>query len=144
MSAHDHDLLPNSPGVAQLVRRIFWRLNAELGVRRHSILTAADHSALFNLGDASKILDRVALLPNMADAETRARRDLLELFDVFNPLDALEQTIEMPAELIRAGVQVIKAPRALVCEHGFDPSTSIACPSCHPYHFSFDGSEARS
>lgn len=105
--SHDHDILPQSPAVSHMVRRIVWKLNAELLDARHPALPNSDHARFFDLAEASALLDRIALLPGMDRAEERARRDLLELFDVFNPLDPLEQTIEQPGGFIHCGVQVL-------------------------------------
>lgn len=92
----DHDILPQTPALSALVRRIVMRLNMELAERRHSLITAREHVALFDLGEASKILDGVAILPGMAVAEQRARRDLLELYEIFAPIDPMDQTIIQP------------------------------------------------
>jgi hypothetical protein len=105
--SHDHDILPRSPGVSAMVRRIVFRLNADLAFNSHPILTSREHNAFFYLDEASEILDRIAVLPRMERHEERARRDLLELYDVFNPLDPLEQTIEMPTPLVRMGIQIL-------------------------------------
>lgn len=84
MIARDVDVLPQSAAVSALVRRIAFKLDAELRFNGHTGLTTQDRSRLFVLGDASAILDRVALMPGMAQHENRARRDLLELYDVFD------------------------------------------------------------
>jgi hypothetical protein len=98
MNTHPHDLLTQSPGVSALVRRILVRLSGELAFNGHATISPAEGAGFFNLGDASAQLDRIACLPGMAEHETRARRDLLEIYDIFNPLD-LESTQEMPLNL---------------------------------------------
>lgn len=82
--SRSHDSLPQSSSVSALVRRIVFKLNAELHFNGHAPLTDTERSALFELGDASRILDGVAVLPNMAQHENRARRDLLDLYDIFD------------------------------------------------------------
>jgi hypothetical protein len=105
--SHAHDLLPQTQATSALVRRMVWRLNAALLENGHTALSNAEHAGLFDLATASYLLDRVALLPRMEQHEERMRRDLLELFAVFNPLDPLEQTIEQPGCFVSVGVQVI-------------------------------------
>lgn len=84
MSARNPDHLPQTPAVSAIVRRVAFRLNSELSFNGHKPLGLEERAALFNLADASKILDGVACLPRMARPEERARRDLLELFDLFD------------------------------------------------------------
>lgn len=95
---HPHDLLPQTPGVSALVRRILVRLSGELAFNGHPTLSTVEGAGFFNLADATAQLDRIACLPGMAQHENRARRDLLELYDIFNPLD-LDRTQEMPLNL---------------------------------------------
>lgn len=78
------DTLSRTPAVSAIVRRICFKLNAELAFRGHKMLSLEEHASLFDLGDASRILDGVAVLPGMAQHEERARRDLLELFAIFD------------------------------------------------------------
>lgn len=107
--SHHHDDLPRTNATSALVRLMVWKLNDALLSNGHHALTIREHAAMFDLASASEILDRIAILPRMADAEDRMRRDLLDLFAVFNPGDPLEQTIEQPgtAMLIDCGVQVL-------------------------------------
>jgi type IV pilus assembly protein PilA len=84
MNERTHDTLPQSAGVSALVRRISFKLDAELHFAGHPGLSHVERAGLFDLGDASKVLDRIATLPRMAQHEERARRDLLELYDVFD------------------------------------------------------------
>ncbi len=84
MSSRAHDLLPQSPSISALVRRVVFKLNGELRFNNHPALSHEETAALFNLGDASAVLDRIAILPGMAQHENRARRDLLELYDIFD------------------------------------------------------------
>lgn len=102
MNPHPHDLLPQTSAVSALVRRITMRLSGELAFNGHPTLSQVETAGFFNLADASAMLDRIAVLPGMAQHETRARRDLLELYDIFNPLDPLEATQEMPRVRIDA------------------------------------------
>lgn len=95
MNDHAADFLPQSPAVSALVRRITMRLSFELAFHGHPTLSQVEGAGFFNLADASMQLDRIACLPGMAQSEERARRDLLELFNVFHPVD-LEATREMP------------------------------------------------
>lgn len=85
MSDRNPDLLPQSPAVSALVRRIAFKLDASLVFNGHRRLSLEERAGFFDLGDASSMLDRLATLRGMAEPEARARRDLLELFDVFNP-----------------------------------------------------------
>jgi type IV pilus assembly protein PilA len=87
------DHIPQSSGVSALVRRVVWRLNAELVMNRHPMLTAHEQAGLFDLGEASRILDRIAILPGMAQHEERARSRLLDIYNIFDP-DPLEATGE--------------------------------------------------
>lgn len=93
--AHSCDYLPTSAGVSDLVRRIRWKLDAALHENGHARLTTAEHAALFDLGQASPMLDRIAVLRGMAQHEERARTRLLDLFNIFDP-DPLEATLEQP------------------------------------------------
>jgi hypothetical protein len=79
----DQDNLSQSPGVSARVRRIRVALDCALAFNKHQPLTTSEGACLFNLGDASRLLDGVALLPGMGPHEDKARRDLLELYDVF-------------------------------------------------------------
>lgn len=97
-----HDLLPQTPAVSALVRRVVFKLNAELHFHGHKPLTDAERVALFDLGEASKILDGVSILPGMAQHEERARRDLLGLFDIF------DQT--MPTAASESPIQTARRP----------------------------------
>lgn len=80
-----HDTLPQTAAVSAIVRRIVFKLNAELHFNQHRPLTDVERAGLFDLGEASRMLDLVAILPGMAQHEERARRDLLELYAKFNP-----------------------------------------------------------
>jgi type IV pilus assembly protein PilA len=91
---HDCDFLPASHAVAQLVKRIIWRLDANLLANRHKLLSSEERAALFSLADASAILDGIATLPGMALAEESARTRLLDLFEVFKP-SGLDDTIDI-------------------------------------------------
>lgn len=104
MNERNHDTLPQSSGVSALVRRIVFKLDAELRFNGHAGLSNAERAGLFYLADASSILDRIAILPGMAQHEDRARRDLLELFDVF------DQTMPTSVPPIPAGKVVIDCP----------------------------------
>lgn len=106
MNERNHDTLPQSAGVSALVRRIVFKLDAELRFNGHAGLSNAERAGLFYLADASAILDRIATLPGMAQHEERARRDLLELYDVF------DQTMPTSNPPIPAGKVVIdSAPK---------------------------------
>jgi hypothetical protein len=82
--SRDLDVLPSSPAVSALVRRIAFKLDAELRFNGHPGLSLLERSGWFALGEASAQLDRIAVLPGMATHEERARRDLLELYEVFD------------------------------------------------------------
>ena len=77
------DTLPQVIGISAVVRKIVFRLNAELFFHHHKPITDLERAAMFNLGEASRILDGIAILPGMAQHEERARRDLLELFAIY-------------------------------------------------------------
>lgn len=81
---HSHDFLPMTPHVSALVRRITMRLSGYLAFHDHKTVTLEEWLAMFDLAEASKILDQIATLPGMSQAEDRARRDLLDLYDVFD------------------------------------------------------------
>lgn len=81
---HSHDFLPMTPHVSALVRRITMRLSGYLAFHDHKTVTLEEGLAMFDLSEASKILDQIATLPGMAQAEDRARRDLLDLYDIFD------------------------------------------------------------
>lgn len=78
------DTLPKFASASALVRRICFRLNGELCMRGHKPLSMEERAAFFDLADASKILDGIAILRGMAQHEERARTDLLALFDLFD------------------------------------------------------------
>lgn len=84
---HPHDTLPQTSSVSALVRRITMRLSGELAFNGHRCLSLEEGAAMFNLGEASKVFDRLATLPGMAQAEERARRDLLDLYSIFQPVN---------------------------------------------------------
>jgi predicted secreted Zn-dependent protease len=109
MTAPDVDRLPQSSTASALVRAIVWRLNAALKFNGHPMLTWQERAGLFNLPDASHTLDGIAILPRMAHAEERARRDLLELFDMFSP--AIPQPA--PASIYQAAVDAARFFQAL-------------------------------
>jgi len=96
------DTLPPSPAVSALVRRIAFRLDGALAFNGHPTLSHLERSAWFNLGDASAQLDRIAVLPGMAQHEDRARRDLLELFEVFHPRELEDAADSYDADLAAA------------------------------------------
>jgi hypothetical protein len=91
------DHIPQSASVSALVRRIVWRLNGDLAFNGHPILSAVEQAALFDLAEASAMLDRIAMLPRMAQHEERARSRLLDVYNIFDP-DPLENTIEVRGE----------------------------------------------
>lgn len=97
MNPNPQDCLPQSAAVSALVRRITFRLSGELAYHGHATLSQVEVSGFFNLGDASAQLDRIAILPGMGPHEERARRDVLELYDIFHPLDQLETPRKLPA-----------------------------------------------
>lgn len=107
-NACDH--LPQSRAVSALVRRIYWKLDAALLFRGHKQLTMNERSALFDLGEASKLLDGISILPGMAEHEDKARTDLLDIYAVFDH-DPLEATVEQPPALTPA--QILNWPRAV-------------------------------
>lgn len=80
----DRDHLPMLTSVSAIVRRITWKLNGQLHFHGHPGMSLVEQQGLFDLGEASWMLDRIALLPGMAQAEDSARRSLLELFDIFD------------------------------------------------------------
>lgn len=88
------DHLPQSSSVSALVRRIVWRLDGHLAMNKHPTLSTAERAALFDLGEASKLLDRIATLPGMAQHEESARGRLLDIYNIFDP-DPLESTTEV-------------------------------------------------
>lgn len=103
----DRDHLPRLASISAIVRRITWKLNGQLHFHGHPGMSLVEQQGLFDLGEASWMLDRIALLPGMAQAEESARRSLLELFDIFDgppledplpegPLTALAPRIEGP------------------------------------------------
>lgn len=90
---HDCDYLPQNASVSALVRRIYWKLDAALHLNGHKPLTLVERAALFDLAEASAMLDRIAVLRGMAQHEERARANLLDLYNIFDP-DPLEATVE--------------------------------------------------
>lgn len=100
MNSHACDSLPSTPASIALVRRVVWKLDAALAANARPALTPHERNDLVELGAASKLLDAIALIPGMEDAEDRARRDLLETYERFKPwtldADELEETREMP------------------------------------------------
>lgn len=90
---HDHDILPLFPAVSALVRRITMRLSGELAFNGHQVLTPSECASMFILGDASKLLDKIALLPGMAMNEECARARLLDLYQELSG-DPLENTFD--------------------------------------------------
>ena len=103
--SHPHDTLPQSPAVSALVRRISMKLSGALAFNGHPTLSQVEVAGFFDMGEASKQLDRIAVLPGMAQHEERARRDLLDLFYVFHPEDVLEATVEVPLPVLRSQVE---------------------------------------
>lgn len=91
---HDCDYLPASHAVETIVKRIGWRLDANLMNNGHKLLSREERLALFSLADASSLLDQIAMLKGMAQAEESARSRLLDLFNVFQP-NPLEDTIDI-------------------------------------------------
>jgi hypothetical protein len=87
------DHIPQTASVSALVRRIVWRLDGHLAFNGHPVLTMAERAGLFDLGEASQILDRIAVLPGMAQHEESARARLLDIYGIFDP-DPLEATSE--------------------------------------------------
>lgn len=92
---HDRDLLPQNASVSALVRRIVWKLDAALAFNGHKVLTMHERAGLFDLAEASAMLDRIAVLPGMAHHEDSARSRLLDIYAIFDP-DPLEATLEQP------------------------------------------------
>lgn len=90
---HDPDILPLFPAVSALVRRITMRLSCELAFNGHQVLTPSECASMFILGDASKLLDKIALLPGMAMNEECARARLLDLYQELSG-DPLENTFD--------------------------------------------------
>jgi len=104
------DHIPQSASVSALVRRIVWKLDGALAMNQHPPLTIQERAALFDLGDASSLLDRIAILPGMAQHEERARTALLDVYNIFDP-DPLEDTGESPAPMLlrrQAGFTLIE------------------------------------
>lgn len=111
MNRHACDSLPGTPAVSALVRRIVWGLNGALSLYRHPTLSLAEQSGLFELGEASAQLDRIAVLPGMGDAEERARRKLLDLYDACDP-DAVLRPVSpltlKPGAVMISGVDLAR------------------------------------
>ncbi len=101
MNTNACDYLPCTTAVSALVRRIVWKLDSALADNRHPTLTIAEKSGLYDLAEASKTLDRIAILPGMAQHEERARSRLLDIYSIFDPnRDPNEETLptaEQPA-----------------------------------------------
>ncbi len=95
------DFLPSTRAVSELVRRIVWKLDSALVLNGHAQLTWAERSGLFNLGEASAILDRISVMKGMAQHEERARSRLLDIYNIFDS-DPLEATVEMKVPAVAA------------------------------------------
>lgn len=102
MNTHACDTLPQSRACSAMVRQIRWKLDGTLAAMGHATLTNAERVGLFELGEASALLDRIAVLPGMAYTEDQCRGRLLELFETFGPADPLEATVEQPRPRPRA------------------------------------------
>lgn len=85
------DHIPQSAAVSALVRRIVWRLDGHLAFNGHKVLSTEERAAFFDLGEASRVLDRIAVLPGMAQHEESARARLLDIYNIFDP-DPVEST----------------------------------------------------
>lgn len=87
------DHIPQNASVSALVRRITWKLDGYLAVHKHPVLSMSERAAFFDLGEASRVLDRIALLPGMAQHEDNARARLLDIYNIFDP-DPVERTLD--------------------------------------------------
>lgn len=109
MSAYNAcDFLPQNSTVSALIRRIVWKLDAALVFSGHKQITMIERAGFFDLAEASSMLDRIAILPGMAQHEDKARVDLLDLYGVFNA-DPLEETVPHAPALTPA--QILNWPK---------------------------------